>query len=291
VTEPDASVLRLLESFEEGRRALGRGLSVEPVRAGVLNRLVRIRAPGVDWGLRLPSPPMALAPGRDAERLAHAAAAAHGFAPALVHADPRSGLWVTEWIDAPTLEAVPRSEAVAARLAERIGALHALAPPAGLPPVDPVMLVDAYLRLPAPAQAPIPRSVVSQRVATLTRAPRRPAVFSHNDLHPGNVLDDRPMRFVDWEYAGCTDPLFELAAVVRYHRFEAPETRALRRAYGGIEADELEWACALFDCVHVLWLDATGGWHTQEASARLALCGRFERTARHPRLVVSASDR
>jgi aminoglycoside phosphotransferase (APT) family kinase protein len=275
VTRLEPSVLSLLDTFEAGRQALGRELSIEPLRAGVLNRLVRIRAPGIDWGLRLPSPPMPLASGRAAEQVAHAAAAAHGFAPALVHADPASGLWVTEWIDAPTLEAAPVSEAVAARLAERVRALHALSPPAGLPAVDPTALVGAYLRLRAPADVPVPRAAVIRRLATLPPGPGRPAVFTHNDLHPGNVLDDRPMRFVDWEYAGRTDPLFELAAVVRYHRLETGAIRVLRLTYGGVDPDELEWACALFDCIHVLWLDATGSWRTLEASARRELCNRF----------------
>lgn len=59
-----------------------------------------------------------------------------------------------------------------------------------------------------------------------------PEVLCHNDLNPKNTLmDDDKLWFIDWEYSGVGDPLFDLAVVVKSHNLNAQQTSLLLSAY------------------------------------------------------------
>ena len=42
----------------------------------------------------------------------------------------------------------------------------------------------------------------------------------HNDVHHLNIVDGASLRLIDWEYAGVGEPLFDLASLCVYHRYE-----------------------------------------------------------------------
>jgi aminoglycoside phosphotransferase (APT) family kinase protein len=69
--------------------------------------------------------------------------------------------------------------------------------------------------------------------------PFRPAVLGHNDLLNANFLFDNRLRIVDWEYAGMSDPFFDLANVSVNNGFPAPSEIALMRHYLGDVSDQV----------------------------------------------------
>jgi thiamine kinase-like enzyme len=59
-------------------------------------------------------------------------------------------------------------------------------------------------------------------------------VFAHNDLMPGNLIDDGPrLWLIDWEFAGYGAALFDLAGVAVNNGLAAPARRALLASYFG----------------------------------------------------------
>ena len=59
-----------------------------------------------------------------------------------------------------------------------------------------------------------------------------PIVFGHNDLLPGNVMDDgRRLWLIDWEYAGFGTAMFDLANLSSNGEFTRAEDEALLGAY------------------------------------------------------------
>jgi thiamine kinase-like enzyme len=59
-----------------------------------------------------------------------------------------------------------------------------------------------------------------------------PMVFGHNDLLPGNVMDDgKRLWLIDWEYAGFGTAMFDLANLSSNGEFSAADDQALLSAY------------------------------------------------------------
>ncbi len=67
--------------------------------------------------------------------------------------------------------------------------------------------------------------------------PFRPTVLGHNDLLNANFLFDGRLRIVDWEYAGMSDPFFDLANVSVNNGFSVDAETALLRHYLGALSD------------------------------------------------------
>lgn len=65
-----------------------------------------------------------------------------------------------------------------------------------------------------------------------------PIVFAHNDLLPANLLDDgERLWLIDFEYAGFSTPLFDLAGLSSNAGFAPEETETLLHAYFGAPPD------------------------------------------------------
>jgi thiamine kinase-like enzyme len=59
-------------------------------------------------------------------------------------------------------------------------------------------------------------------------------VFGHNDLLPSNLIDDgERLWLIDWDYAGFSPPLFDLANLATNSSLEPDEERALLSLYYG----------------------------------------------------------
>ena len=66
-----------------------------------------------------------------------------------------------------------------------------------------------------------------------------PIVFGHNDLLPGNVLDDGTrLWLIDWEYAGFGTAMFDLANLSSNGEFAPADEKALLDAYFDGKADD-----------------------------------------------------
>lgn len=140
-------------------------------------------------------------------------AADAGLAPALYYANPHSGLFVSQWLDEPNWGAQDlTSEPLALRLGALTARLHAVSI-ASLPQA--ILRFDVGLRLQhylsrICRRDPRITPCYQQARTCLAKLPAVPLVLCHHDLHPGNLLGDRPW-LVDWEYAALGDPAFELA--------------------------------------------------------------------------------
>ena len=182
---------------------------------------------------------------RDRERAAGTAAFQAGLSPEIVHAEP--GIQVLRFIEGRTfVEADLRTDPK--RLAALLRRVHA----------------EVGRRLRGPANAFWVFQVIRDYVACIGADPAYlvgvdrleaaqvplPIVYGHNDLLPGNLIDDgQRLWLIDWEYGGFGTGLFDLAnlsangaydaaadAVLLDAYFEGKVDDALRRAFAAMKA-------------------------------------------------------
>jgi thiamine kinase-like enzyme len=275
----EAEVRAALRQFPEGHRALAAGYRHQSVGGGAVNRLVRVTSSVGDWAVRLGGPhDEALIVNRVSEHRAQVAAARLGVAPAIVHADPRQGILISEWIEAPIASVdLFRTQAGLYRIAQPLRRLHSSPLPSELRVIDGDLIVEGYLAGARAGSGPVPLSrlqAAAGRVRSRHKSPN--LLFCHNDLHHLNVLDGARIWFLDWEYAGAGDPLFDLAAIVSYHDLTVAQSETLLAAYGRYTCAELAPWVVLFDVIHALWLDAADAWDSLTVERRTRLLHRLE---------------
>lgn len=212
-----------------------------PLSGGLSGALLfRIRVGGIDYLLRLE-------PARDALRDPHrgyrclALASEACLAPRVRFADPEAGVLITDFIETADLRHA-RREPLAVELGQALRALHAIP--------DFPLLVD-YLDALAERVGRAARSGVLPRGAFAAWPALYAAcsklqpqlVASHNDLNPGNILDDgRRLWLIDWEAAFRADRYVDLAAAANVYATEAEAEARLLAAYFGRPAEPGERA-------------------------------------------------
>jgi thiamine kinase-like enzyme len=61
-----------------------------------------------------------------------------------------------------------------------------------------------------------------------------PIIFGHNDFLPGNIIDDgKKLWIIDYEYAGFSTGMFDLAGLASNASFSSDDSVALLTAYFG----------------------------------------------------------
>ena len=178
-----------------------------------------------------------------------------GIGPKPVWADPQQGLLVCTYIEgsACSHEQLTDPELLQ-ELASTIRRLHSL-PTAG-PEFKPKSAVRNYAEKLATPTA----QRLADRAGTLLTQLRQesgPRVLCHNDLVHSNIINNQPMRLIDWEYAAVGNPFFDLAVVVRHHELSASLTKGFLQAYfGGLlpeQLEKLELYGMLYDHLAGLW--------------------------------------
>ena len=218
---------------------------------------------------------------RDRERAAATAAHAAGLSPEIVHAEP--GIQVLRFIEGRTfVEADLRADVK--RLAALLRTVHA----------------EVGRRLRGPANAFWVFHVLRDYVACIDADPAYlatvdrleaaqvplPVVYGHNDLLPGNIIDDgRRLWLIDWEYSGFGTGLFDLAnlsangaydaaadAVLLDAYFEGRADGALRRSFAAMKAASAlrEALWAMVSDVHLKRAGVDYGAHAREYLGRFA---------------------
>lgn len=194
---------------------------------------------------------------RAAELMAARAAAEAGFAPEVVHAEP--GLMVSRFIAARTYDGAAAQVNVE-RIADIVRAFHAEMP----------------RHVSGPGRLFWPFHVVRDYARTLRAGGSRfageldgylalaeeleraqvplPIVFGHNDLLPANVLDDgERLWLVDFEYAGFSTAMFDLAGIASNSEFAPEHDEALLdRYFGAAPSPELLRSHAAMKCASLL---------------------------------------
>jgi thiamine kinase-like enzyme len=222
----------------------------EPLTGGITNHNYRVTLGGREHVIRVHGADTALLGiDREAERLASAAAATLGNAPALDAAF--ADCLVTRYVACSPVSA---AEIATDRLGEIARALRRFHDsgtqlPARLWVPD---LLDDYahtvrqrgVRLPADYGEAL--AVASLIAAALAPHQPRPC---HNDLLAGNIIrsrEDGAVLIVDWEYAGMGHPCFDLGNLSVNNDFdEAADERLLRAYFGEPPADARRATLAL----------------------------------------------
>ena len=241
---PTHSIVTLVNFLPPSLR--GPTTTVTRVTAGLSGAGVyRVDAAGRSYILKIsPEDESREARGRRIEIQSSAAAA--GLAPRIVHADPSGRAVISEFVADrvfPALYGDPRTRPGAvALLGQLLRDVHALPIPADATPSDPRAFVDAsWGALGGDFRVPTFFTDAVQRILVgATPSVDRPAVLSHNDANPSNLLyDGQRLLLVDWDAAGPNDPYFDLATVSLFLRMDDHACRALLAAYDGAPVSHL----------------------------------------------------
>jgi len=218
-------------------------VAAEPLPGGMTNLNFVVRDGGERFVVRIADDIPVHQVMRFNERAASIAAHAAGLSPEVVHAEP--GALVMRFVDGRTLapEDVRRPEMLP-RVVELVRRCHREIP--------------RHLR--GPVLMFWPFHVLRDYAATLEEggsrwAPELPRfralierfegalapteiVFGHNDLLPSNLIDDgERLWLIDWDYAGFSTPLFDLANLATNSELAPDDERTLLRLYFGAEPE------------------------------------------------------
>lgn len=229
----------------------------EPLSGGLSNQSFTVRDGAGRWVVRLGTDFPFHHVERARELMVARAAAAAGFSPEVRYAEP--GLMVSAFIDGHTYdEADVRRDRD--RIADLLGRFHREMPAHVLGTAVlfwPFHVVRDYARtLEAGGSrftARLPEWLALASDLEAVQVPL-PICFGHNDLLPANLIDDGSrLWLIDFEYAGFSTAMFDLAGLASNAGFTAEEDRALLGTYFGAEpAPELLRSQAAMKCASLL---------------------------------------
>ncbi|MGL4205987.1 MAG: phosphotransferase [Aeromonadaceae bacterium] len=226
-----------------------------PLSEGLTNQAYCLTLPDDICFLRVGSPySLRLGIDRHKELQLLRLAVERGFSPAIRFADAEQGVLLCDWVaGGPHSLTQWQSPSGLARLGNLVAAIHGMkVPPFNL---DLVAHLRFYLARICHRDPRLTR-LFSKAEQQLRALPPVRQVFCHNDLHPGNLLGERPW-VVDWEYAAVGDPGFELAGIVRNFSLDKAHTTTLLQHYqaAGGECSEarVEAMLPIVDLTVALW--------------------------------------
>jgi thiamine kinase-like enzyme len=247
---PNDVVDRIVERLWPGLPA-----RVEPLPGGITNANFVVDVGDDKVVVRVPGTGRALL-GIDsaAEIAASALAAAIGVAPEIIAHDQESGCLVSRFLPGrPIPPTEMMHEPMLGWVTDTVKRVHHAG--AVDTTFDYFTVIDRYHELAAARGAREPFDFGSARAVMRSVAqarPLRPTVLGHNDLLNANFLFDGSVRILDWEYAGMTDPFFDLANLSANHELDGDTDTALLRHYFGGCDDHMVATLQLFKAVSEL---------------------------------------
>ncbi len=195
---------------------------------------------------------------------AHIAAKA-GVSPAVLHADPKSGIMVTAYVEATTMTPENFNHRLGAPA--RAGmALHKLHTSGDVFPFrfELFAMIDEYLNVLSTKTVQLPDGYtqVVREAETVRKALAKspvPLVPCHCDPLCENFLDDGSrMWIVDWEYCGMNDPMWDLGDLSVEGNFSHEQDLEMLYAYFNNEPPRQDYARmiiykAMCDLLWTLW--------------------------------------
>jgi thiamine kinase-like enzyme len=194
---------------------------------------------------------------REREVMTATAAFEAGFGPRVEYAAP--GVMVSAFVLAKTFEAAD-VRANCRRVAQLLGRFHQTMPShvsgAGFM-FWPFHVIRDYARTLASGGSrlkdALPHYLALARALEEEQSPL-PIVFGHNDLLPANILDDgERLWLIDFEYAGFSTAMFDLAGTTSNAGFEAEEVDEFLTSYFGFAPTaEIRRAHSAMQCASLL---------------------------------------
>lgn len=222
-------------------------LKYSALTGGITNRNYRVDVSGNSFVVRLAGAgSRRLGIDRRRERLCARAAARLGVGPEVVGFFPRHGALITRFLDGrPLTSRRARQPEALERIVSSIRRVHQ--GPAFSGRFSAFATVRRYRRgalssgVKLPADAAEALSLFGRIENALSgRSRLRPC---HNDLLPGNFIDDgRRVSVIDWEYAAMGDPYFDLGNLSANLELGPSERRGLLRLYLGRSQNSAEGA-------------------------------------------------
>ena len=174
-------------------------------------------------------------------------AADAGVAPPVVHVDETRRAVVSVFVGGtpfPALYGDPRTrEDMLALLGQTVRRVHEIPLPPDadvFAPLPFLGMIWSALAAPGFAVPAFVADAVARMLAEEVPACERPAVLSHNDANPTNIVHDgEHLLFVDWDTAGPNDPFFDLAAIAVFLRMDDATCQRLLAAHDGAPVDAL----------------------------------------------------
>jgi thiamine kinase-like enzyme len=200
-----ALVARLFPGETAHTEALTGGITNSNFKVAVGARSVVVRVPGRRTEL--------LGIDRSVEAAASRIAALTGVGPEVLAFDEATGCIVTAFLDG--VPVAPDVLAAEPLLGEVVAAIRRVHTAGQVPAIfDPYSVVARYhSEITARGGAePFDYGRMAALLGQMAEGcPLRPTVLGHNDLLNSNLIHDGAIRILDWEYAGMTDPYFDLA--------------------------------------------------------------------------------
>ena len=232
-------------------------ISYEPLLGGLTNESFLVSDSGerlvVRFGRDLPFHHVS----RERETMAAKAAFEAGLAPEVIYAGP--GVMVSRFVEAKTY-APEDLRANLERVADIVARFHRALPQKVSGPgfiFWVFHVIRDYARtLEAGKSRMLPRLPGFLALSAEFEAAQipLPIVYGHHDLLPANFLDDgERLWLIDFEYAGYSTPLFDLASVASNAHFSPEESETLlTRYFGAAPGAALLQAQAAMQCASLL---------------------------------------
>jgi len=241
------------------------GLSLERL-GGLTNLVFRVSDGKQSWCLRIPGKGTEEYIDRKVEAKASHATSEAGVSPALLHADPDSGILVSDYLEGArtmTPEGFAEVEGSPARAGEVFRRLHDSGAVFDFH-FELFAMIDDYLKLLSGKTVELPAGYHealerAEKVRSALAAHPLPLSPCHCDPLCENFLDlEGRMWLVDWEYSGMNDPLWDLGDLSVEAGFNAEQEEEMVRAYFGraplaAERGRIVIYKAMCDLLWTLW--------------------------------------
>lgn len=172
------------------------------------------------------------------EALLQGIAAGAEFAPPVIAVDLSEQVLVTRYLSGGIVDdGRLRSTSRLGQLASRLRELHALTVADVPQQVSLSELIDAYQRCSAPGPE-TDAAIVCLEHADL---PVDKLALCHHDVRGANLIDQTPLKLIDWEYARIAHPMFDLAVAAENLALTESQVDVLSRHYfDGDNAESIE---------------------------------------------------
>jgi len=215
---------------------------VDPLSGGLSNRTFRLRHGADSWVVRLPLGTeerrfQTLDVGMEEQLLSAVSEA--GLTPAVVLCDSSTGALVTEYLASavPWTAEVARRPENLRRIAATLRSLHGVNVREPLTRFRPVVLAERYLdsaKRTRGERSGADESRWARDLRALAAEYEKsfsPSVICHHDLVAANILEDRQLWLVDFEYALRAHPILDLASLAGMNGYDATQCALLSEAY------------------------------------------------------------